>query len=314
MKVAPERRRIIGAVNTRERARAARERGGFARLDRTLLEVSGPKRVHFLHNLLSNDVQSLKTGDARLAALMDVKGHQIAWMRACALDDRLVCEVPSDRRDVVEAAFVHYKVGTPVRFAKSDAAVFAVVGVSGETIDGLPDGVRSWAADDLPAQGRVLHAPADSVAGVEAALRARFGEPLSKDVLDTLRVEDGIPWYGRDLDESHLLHETGQLAAYHSATKGCYVGQEVVARLEGRGGNVNKRLRGLRLDSPGARERDVVRADGKDVGLVTTVGDSPRFGSIALAYVHRSAADTGTRVTVGDANAGAAVADLPFRE
>src|SRR5262249_46754815 len=70
--------------------------------------------------------------------------------------------------------------------------------------------------------------------------------------LDALRVEAGRPWYGPDVTEENLLHETGLLGEYHSSSKGCYVGQEVVAPLEGRGGHVHKVMRGLRLDPPAA--------------------------------------------------------------
>jgi glycine cleavage system aminomethyltransferase T len=84
-----------------------------------------------------------------------------------------------------------------------------------------------------------------------------------------------------------------------------------VARLEGRGGNVNKLLRGLRLTSPAA-PGDTVTADGKDVGRVTTAAVSPRFGPVALAYVHRSRSDPGSPVEV--AGAPATVVALPFAE
>jgi folate-binding protein YgfZ len=111
--------------------------------------------------------------------------------------------------------------------------------------------------------------------------------------------------------DENLLHETGLLREYHSPTKGCYVGQEVVARLEARGANVNKLLRGLRLTSPAA-PGDVVRAEDKDVGRVTTAAVSPRLGPVALAYVHRSRAEPGSTVEV--AGAPATVVALPFAE
>jgi aminomethyltransferase len=89
------------------------------------------------------------------------------------------------------------------------------------------------------------------------------------------------------------------------------VGQEVVARLEARGGNVNKVLRGLRLASPATRG-DVVTAEGKNIGRVTTAAVSSRFGPLALAYVHRSRSEPGSVVDV--AGAPATVVALPFAE
>jgi tRNA-modifying protein YgfZ len=99
------------------------------------------------------------------------------------------------------------------------------------------------------------------------------------------------------------------VSEYHSPTKGCYVGQEVIARLEARGGHVNKRLRGLTLDAP-AEDGAPVRVAGKDVGRVTTAAVSPRLGPVALAYVHRNQAEPGSVVEVGGRNA--TVATLPF--
>ena len=105
--------------------------------------------------------------------------------------------------------------------------------------------------------------------------------PIGREALDALRVEALCPWYGPDIGEDNLLHETGLVTAVHSSTKGCYVGQEVIARLEGRGGNVNKALRGLRLTAPAAAGA-VVTAAGKDAGWVTTAAVSPA-GPIAPA-------------------------------
>ena len=91
------------------------------------------------------------------------------------------------------------------------------------------------------------------------ALRAAGARPVGLDALDARRVEALRPWYGSDVTEENLLHETGLVAECHSPAKGCYVGQEVVARLEARGGNVNKALRGLRLSAPAAAGAAVTR-------------------------------------------------------
>jgi folate-binding protein YgfZ len=124
-----------------------------------------------------------------------------------------------------------------------------------------------------------------------------------------MRIEQGRPWYGVDVTEENLLHETGLVREYHSPSKGCYVGQEVIARLDARGGHVNKRLCGLRLSAPAAAGA-TIRAEGRDVGRVTTAGVSPRLGPVAMGYVHRSAFEPGTGVEVG--GAAASVAALPL--
>jgi folate-binding protein YgfZ len=162
--------------------------------------------------------------------------------------------------------------------------------------------VRLVRAGDLPAGGFVLHAAPSGATAVWEAVRAAGARPVGQDALDALRVEALRPWYGSDVTEENLLHETGLVGECHSPAKGCYVGQEVVARLEARGGHVNKALRALRLTAaaaPGAP----VSVEGKEVGRVTTAAVSPRLGPVALAYVHRSHFAPGTAVEVGGAPA-----------
>src|SRR6185436_9085737 len=169
--------------------------------------------------------------------------------------------------------------------------------------------VRIVRASDFPAGGWAIHASPEQAAEAREALIAAGAVPIGEATLDALRVEDGRPWYGRDVTEDNLLHETGLVAEYHSPAKGCYVGQEVIARLEARGAHVNKVLRGLRLQAP-VEAGAVVHAEGKDVGVVTTSGVSPRLGPIAMAFVHRSRAEAGTVVEV--AGAPATVTILPI--
>lgn len=303
---------------------------GFVALpERALILATGPQRVKFLHGLLSNDVAGVEVGQGRRAALMDVKGRLLAFLRVLIEDAAVVLEVPADRALRLEALFDHYKVAAPVRFARPATRVFALIG-RGAT-DGLhaagleptpAEGserhvratlgehpVRVVRAGDLPAGGFVLHVEAEAEAALLAALTAAGAAPLAREAFDVARVEAGLPWYGVDVSEDHLLHETGLLAQLHSFSKGCYVGQEVVARLDGRGGHVNKALRGLRLGAP-AQAGDAVTLDGAEVGRLTTAVVSPRLGPIALGYVHRNHFAPGTRVEV--AGHAAEVVALPF--
>ena len=307
-----------------------REGAAWTRLSRLgLIRVAGPQRVKFLHNLLSNDISGLTPGQSRLAALMNLKGQQVAWMRVMAESEALICQLPLEVRDTVVDTFLHYKVGAPVRFEKADAAIFGLFGKRAPEalitlgLASIPTGIETFTTDslsahpvrvsrerDLPARGFTLHAGPAAVLALEEKLRATLGEPMAPSTLDTLRVEEGIPWHGIDVKEENLLHETGQLKLYHSPSKGCYLGQEVVARLEGRGGNVNKHLVGLKCSRPVAKDADIT-ADGKVVGRVTSAGVSPEFGAIAMGYVHRGHAEAG--VTVHIDGASAEVTILPFR-
>jgi folate-binding protein YgfZ len=161
--------------------------------------------------------------------------------------------------------------------------------------------VKVVRASDLPGGGFVLHVTSGAAAVWEALLKVG-ARPVGRDALDALRVETVRPWYGDDISDQNLLHETSLVAECHSSTKGCYLGQEVVARLEARGANVSKALRPLRLSAP-AVTGAIVRAAGMDAGRVTTAAVSPRLGPIALAYVHRSHFAPGTVVDVDGASA-----------
>jgi folate-binding protein YgfZ len=256
---------------------------------------------------------------------MDVKGHQLAFMRALVDADAVLLEVPTDRLASVEATLEHYRVAAPVRFERRPGVVLALLGPQARATlahvgCALPElapeahvecavaglRVRVARAGDLPCGGFVIYAGDD---GVAAALTQAGAQPIDRPTLDALRVEEGRAWYGPDVTEENLLHETGLLGEYHSPSKGCYVGQEVIARLDARGGNVNKLLRGLKLSAPAAAGA-AVRAEGAEVGRVTTAAVSPARGPIAMAYVHRSHAEPGSAVEVDGAPA--AVVALPF--
>jgi len=313
-----------------EEYKAAREGSAVADISgRGILAVTGPQRLKFLHNIVSNDLQSRGPGQGTLAAVMDVKGRLLVLLRALVTEDAVLLEMPADRLDVIEPLLVHYKVAAPVRFARREVAVLGLFGPgaaetlarAGATVPtdaareshftaviaGAP--VRIIRASDLPAGGWAVQAAPEDTAAVREGLMASGAVAITEATLDVLRVEDGRPWYGREVTEENLLHETGLVAEYHSPSKGCYVGQEVIARLEARGANVNKMLRGLRLAAPAARGA-VVRAEGKDVGVVTTAGVSPRLGPIAMAFVHRSRHEVGSTVEVDGQSA--VVAALPL--
>ena len=174
---------------------------------------------------------------------------------------------------------------------------------------------------------RVIHRREGGVAGFHcwtaaahgAALWAAIADvavPVGMQALDTLRVEAGIPWYGRDVDETLIFPET-RLEQLVSFTKGCYIGQEVVARVKYRG-HINRGLSGLVLEGdrvPAAGARVV--AAGKDIGRVTSAVRSFALGRpIALGYVRREHFEPGSPVDVDDGGVvlRAKVAALPFVE
>jgi folate-binding protein YgfZ len=311
-----------------EKGRPSRDGAALARLDRGVLEAAGPDRQKFLQNMLTNEVLALRPGDGRPGALLDVKGHVQALLRVLVAKDAVHLEMARDRLEPVKQTLDHYKVAAPVRFQVKATAVLTLFGPEAETVfaraggeapvegaeahrDTTLDGcaVRVVRAGDLPAQGLVFHVAETDAEAVRLRLIAEGALEATTDSLDALRVEKGRPWYGRDVTEANLLHETGLVTECCSFQKGCYLGQEVVARLDARGGNVNKRLRGLRLQTP-TKDGATLTAAGQEVGRVTTAAVSSRLGAIALAYVHRSHAGPGAAVEVDGRPA--TVVDLPM--
>jgi len=142
-----------------------------------------------------------------------------------------------------------------------------------------------------------------------AALRDAGAAPVSEAAVECLRIERGRPRYGIDLDDTVIPQEAGLNARAVSFTKGCYVGQETVARLHYRG-KPNRSLRGLALSSP-AHVGDELTLGERPVGRLGSVSVSPRFGPIALALVRREA-ENGAVVAVGEEGVSATVVALPF--
>jgi folate-binding protein YgfZ len=308
---------------------AAREGVALVHLEeRGVLEATGPLRQKFLQGMLSNDVAALRAGQGCRAALLDVKGHVQSLMRVLVTSDALLLEMPQARLAQVEAILNHHKVAAPVRFKARATAILGLLGPAardvlqraGATVPALAaeehlavevagQPAIAIAAGDFPAGGIALHVEAVAAAAVAAALVEAGAERLDRKALDALRIEEGRAWFGPDVTDLNLLHETGQVAEYASFSKGCYVGQEVVARLDARGGNVNKVLRGLRLDAASVAG-SVLRAGDKEIGRITTAAVSPRLGPIALAFVHRSHFEPGTVLDASGVRA--TVASLPL--
>ena len=155
-----------------------------------------------------------------------------------------------------------------------------------------------------------VFAPAEGLDAVRAALEAAGAVAVTEEAAETLRVERGRPRYGVDLDDSTIPQEAGLNERAVSFTKGCYVGQETVARLFYRG-KPNRHLRGLRLSAPAATG-ETLRLGEKEVGRIGSVALSPAHGPIALAIVRREAAP-GDTLTVGDDGTAAEVGALPVQ-
>jgi folate-binding protein YgfZ len=245
-----------------------------------MLRVTGEDRRRFLQGMLTNDVATLVPGGFLRAAVLNVKGRVLAVVDAVLDGDDAYLLVT----EPVTAAKLHQLLE---RHAIADDVEFEPVSRPLHRVWGSPAEV--WTAPPIFA--------APEAASPEAEVEIR-------------RVEAGLPRYGVDVSEDHFPFEANLDSAI-SMTKGCYIGQEVVARASARG-HANKRLRGVRLsgEDPVAPGTPVSSAAREAAGAVTSSVVSPDLGPIALAYVHKSSWDAGTKVTL--AGREGVVTDLPF--
>jgi folate-binding protein YgfZ len=286
------------------------------------LLLTGPQAREFLDGQISNDIARLDDGHGRYAALLTNKGRMLADLRALALDGGLllVCErialqplFDQARRGLIgwdaemhkrtlelgllslvgpRAEEIARAAGLPVPGAEEHDVVALPVGAAG------PDSVAGAVArTDL---GLDVLPPAARVADVRAALLAAGAVEAPEAAAEIVRVEHGRPRYGIDLDETVMPEEAGIVDRAVSFNKGCYVGQETVARLHWKG-KPNRHLRGLRLSAPVEHGATVVAGE-REVGKIGSTVASPRFGPIALAILRREVA-VGDHVLVGGVEA-----------
>lgn len=312
------------------------ERTGLIDLSfRTQLQLTGADTVDFLQGMISNDVKALQPGQGRAAALLTEQGRLVADLRVYATESAVLLDVDARIAAKTTAALERFIIADDVEIADLAArqTTIAVQGPEASNamnalgFDGLPEydlhhceapldgvAVRIVRADQTGHGGYEIHAPSDRAADVWRALASVAGvQPVGHTALNMLRIEAGIPWYGVDMDEDRVVLEVGLEHAI-SFQKGCYLGQEVVERVSARG-HVNRRLCGLLLSDVGPTAGSRLLKDGKDVGWLTSVAESPRLGrTIGLGYVRREHADPDTKLSVGDAgqSTSAEVATLPF--
>lgn len=260
-----------------------------------LVWVEGPDAAAFLHGLLSNDVAGLAPGGSAEALLLDAKGHVQAaiGVHRDGPDAFTLVVAPADG-DAVAAALERYHFSEDLELLGPEAA-WAL------TVVGMPPPAGPSVPGILPGSVRVV---VDDPAAAGAALSGGQAPP---EALEMARVAAGVARVGVDTGPATLVQEAALEDRAVSFTKGCYLGQETVARLQFRG-RANRALRGLLLGTapePGA----AVTAGGREVGRVTSVARTPDLGPIGLAILRREVAP-GDEVEAGGATG--RVADLPF--
>jgi folate-binding protein YgfZ len=259
--------------------RTLRESAGAVDLARDFVRVAGPDAVTFLQGQLSQDVAALAAGASTWALLLQPQGKVVALLRVLRVgDEELVLETDAGFGPAVIERLNRFRLRVKADLDPLDWRCVAVRGPRSHELVGAPEGgvVADWPG--LPGVDLVGGSPA-APAGAPAC---------SLEAYEAVRIEAGIPVMGRELDESTIPAEAGVVDRSVSFTKGCYTGQELVARIDSRGGNVPRHLRGLVLAAE-APAGATLRADGKDVGVVTSVAWSPGLDApVALAYVRRA--------------------------
>jgi folate-binding protein YgfZ len=303
--------------------RQLREECGLVdRSDRGKLLVSGPDAAEYLQGQLTNDVEALEAGEGQYAALLDRKGHMQADMRVLrpAADEVWLDTEP----EALAAARRHlemYSVGREVTVAdvSEERAILSLIGPRSVEVGGvaaLPEhaceeaavaGVECLAAGTR--DGIDLIAAAADAERLRGVLLEAGAVEVSPAAAEILRLESGIPRFGAEMGPETMPAEAGIVEDAVSFTKGCYIGQETVARLHYKG-RPNRHLRGLRLSAP-APPGAALRLGEKEVGRLGGAAVSPALGPIGLAILRREA-EPGSELAVGEDGVTARVVDLPF--
>jgi len=302
--------------------------------------LSGPKAADVLTGLVTNDILALEPGSGCYAVALTAKGKIVADLRILAREGDLLVDVAPGAAAGWWAMIRKYVNPRLARYADTSAAttevgvfgtrahavVAAALGIRWEelhqmapfahrTVDDGGVAVLVARVPDLGVQGFSLIAPADQHDLLWRRLQEAGARPAGRAAVEIARIESGRPEFGVEMDDSTLAQEANMDALHAiSYTKGCYTGQETVARVHFRG-HVNRYLRGLRYGDEAAVSRgaEVLDDGGKVVGDVRSAVRSPRLGGIAIAMLRREVADDREVVLRWDGGeARARVVPLPF--
>jgi folate-binding protein YgfZ len=318
---------------------AVRE-GGAGLIDlssRGRIEIGGTEAVLFLNGLITNDVKALADGSWMEAAFPNVQGRILAHARVLRQGASFLFDTEAVTREQIIKTLGRFTLAGDFRLTDitGQTALLSVQGARSSEIVGAVLGKdaantargsilnTSWKEDKVSTirathtaeDGFDLLTSAGAALSLWEALSQAGARPFGFEALEILRIEAGRPRYGVDIDETKVVLETALDDAV-SFTKGCYIGQEIIARIHFRG-HVAKRLAGIMLDAEGATlAGDKVRtAEGKEIGWITSVARSPRLNrTIALGYVKYDYLEPGTRVRVlsNETELEARVTSLPF--
>jgi len=304
--------------------RQLREECGLAdRSERGKLLVAGPEAAEYLQGQLTNDTEAIEPGEGVYAALLDRKGHMQADMRVLRPGEGpdLWLDLEPEGLEAARRHLGMYKIGRDVDVvdATAERAILSLIGPRAVEIAGsapLPENsceaVTIGGAECLAvgtAAGIDVFTPVAERDRVHAALLAAGAVEVSPAAAEILRIEAGRPRFGAEMGTETMPAEAGIVEQAVSFTKGCYIGQETVARLHYKG-KPNRHLRGLKLSAP-AQPGAALLFGEKEIGTLGSAAVSPAFGPIGLAILRREA-EPGATLAVGEDGVTAEVVALPF--
>ena len=305
---------------TVEAYRELKEGLGFSLLNaRTTIELTGSDRAQFLHNFCTNDILGLKPGGGCETFITNVQGKIVAYVSIFCEADAIVLESGAGQAESILTHLDRYLIREDVVLTDQSEETNQIYLGSGTWTQALasPDAVAlchhpmSHTRYDLGRQTVCLRnvtgtslpvfqisCSAEIQNEVIESLRQLGAKSCSADAVEIIRVEAGLPIYGVDINDQNLPQEVGRESSTISFTKGCYLGQETVARIDALG-HVNWLFKGMRfLDGGSAQAGTELMVDGNKVGRVTSSIYSPFLNSaFSLGYVRREHGSAGTRIT-----------------
>jgi tRNA-modifying protein YgfZ len=298
------------------------ECGLLDRCERGKLVVRGADAAEYLQGQLTNDVEGLEGGEGCYAALLDRKGHMQGDMRVLRTAvDEVWIEVERVATAAVLRHLTMYSIGRDVEVVDvgDERSILALIGPRAAEVAATPplpefaNAAASIAGVDCLAVGTAdgidLIADAGDADRLHEALLEAGAVEVAAEAAEILRIEAGRPRFGADMGPETMPAEAGIVERAVDFEKGCYIGQEPVARLHYKG-RPNRHLRGLELSAPAAPGAPL-RLGEKEVGRIGSACVSPARGAIALAIVRREA-EPGAELAVGEDGVTARVIDLPF--
>jgi folate-binding protein YgfZ len=298
------------------------ECGAVDRSDRGKLLVTGSEAAEYLQGQLTNDIEALAAGEGCYAALLDRKGHMQADMRVLVVsEEKIWLDTEPEGLAAARRHLEMYKIGrdADVHDASDERAIVSLIGPRSAELAGsspLPEYFHeeiTVEGVECPAVGTALGI--DLIPQVKdrerliAALAEAGAPAVDAAAAEIFRIENGVSRFGSEMDTATMPAEAGIVERAVNFEKGCYIGQETVARLHYKG-KPNRHLRGLEL-SGSAEPGATLSLGEKEVGRLGSSCVSPAHGAIGLAIVRREA-EPGAELLVGEDGVTARVVDLPF--